>query len=58
MKAGLKGFSYCLDIKVIRQYQGVPIKKRLAWLYQLNLLRMAYPRRIIDLQNKFRQGKI
>ncbi|MCM8779475.1 MAG: hypothetical protein NC898_05715 [Candidatus Omnitrophica bacterium] len=52
------GFAYHLSIKKIRAYQKMPLEKRLAWLYQGNLLRKAYPRRIIELQNKFREGKI
>ncbi|MDI6758255.1 MAG: hypothetical protein QMD94_01050 [Candidatus Omnitrophota bacterium] len=43
---------------MIREYQKTPIEKRLLWLYQLNLLRKAYPKRIIELQDKFRRGEI
>ena len=52
------GFGYRLSIKTIREYQKKPIEKRLLWLYQGNLLRKLYPKRIIELQDKFRQGKI
>lgn len=36
----------------------MPVEKRLAWLYQLNILRKNYPKEIIDLQDKFRRGEI
>lgn len=58
MMAKNKGFDYYLSIKAIREYQKIPIEKRLRWLYQLNLLRKAYPKGIIKLQDKFREGKI
>lgn len=53
-----KGFSYYIDIEKIREYQAAPIERRLMWLYQGNLLRMKYPRNIIELQEKFRKGEI
>ena len=53
-----KGFDYYVSLKAIREYQDLVIEKRLLWLYQVNLLRKAYPERIIELQNKFRDGKI
>jgi len=58
MKAKNKGFNYHLNQRVIREYQKISIEKRLLWLYQLNLLRKAYPKEIIKLQDKFREGKI
>lgn len=58
MKTITKGFNYHLTLKKIREYQKVPIEKRLMWLYQGNLLRKAYPKRIIELQDKFRRGEI
>jgi hypothetical protein len=57
MMAKNKGFDYYLSIKAIREYQKMPVEKRLLWLYQMNVLRMAYPKRIIELQDKFREGK-
>ncbi len=58
MKVKNKGFGYQVSQKMIREYQRIPIEKRLLWLYQLNLLRKSYPKRIINLQDKFRAGKI
>ena len=52
------GFGYYLTIKKIREYQKMPLDKRLLWLYQANLLRKSYPKKIIELQDKFREGKI
>lgn len=52
------GFDYYLSIQKIREYRAMPLDKRLAWLYQGNLLRKAYPKRIIELQDKFRTGEI
>lgn len=58
MKAKITGFSYYLSLSMIREYQKIPLEKRLLWLYQINLLRKAYPKKIIKLQDKFREGKI
>lgn len=52
------GFGYYVSMKRIREYQSIPIEKRLEWLYQGNLLRMSYPQEIKDLQDKFRRGEI
>ena len=53
-----KGFDYYLTKDAIVEYQKKPIELRLKWLYQGNLLRMKYPKHIIKLQEKFRQGII
>lgn len=58
MKIKNKGFGYSLSLKTIHGYQKIPLEKRLLWLYQINLLRRAYPKRIIELQDKFRKGEI
>lgn len=58
MKVEKKGFNYRVSLKMIRGYQKSPIEKRLLWLYQLNILRKGYAREIIELQDKFREGKI
>lgn len=52
------GFDYYLAKETIREYQKKPIELRLKWLYYANLLRKAYPKRIIEIQDKFREGKI
>lgn len=53
-----KGFGYHLDIKKIREYQKIPLEQRLKWLYQGNLLRKVYPKKLIEIQNRFREGKV
>ncbi len=58
MKTKLKGFNYHISLEKIHEYQKVPIEKRFLWLYQGNLLRKAYPKKIIELQDKFRSGAI
>ena len=52
------GFDYYLSDEVIKEYRAKPLEIRLRWIYQGNLLRMRYPRRIIELQDKFRRGEI
>ncbi|MCM8770815.1 MAG: hypothetical protein NC936_02975 [Candidatus Omnitrophica bacterium] len=54
----MKGYGYKVGLKKIREYQKMPLEKRLLWLYQGNLLRKAYRKEVIELQDKFRQGKI
>ena len=51
-------FDYYLSEETIRKYQEKPLELRFEWLYQGNLLRMNYPKSIIKLHNKFRQGEI
>jgi len=58
MKDKFCGFGYHIALKKIREYQKMSIEKRIAWLYQGNLLRKSYPKKIIALQDEFRQGKI
>ena len=36
----------------------MPLEKRLTWLYQVNVLRKAYPKELTALQDKFREGEI
>jgi hypothetical protein len=52
------GFDYNVSLNQIRRYQRLPIAKKLAWLFLGNKLRKSYPQRIVDLQDKFREGKI
>lgn len=57
-KSKNKGFDYYLTKEAIAEYRKKPLELRLKWLYQGNLLRMKYPKHIINLQDKFRQGVI
>lgn len=52
------GFDYYLTKEAIRNYQEKPLELRLQWLYMGNLLRKRYSKRIIKLQDWFREGKI
>ncbi len=52
------GFDYYISAEAIKEYQAKSLEIRLMWLYQGNLLRMRYPRKIVELQEKFRHGKI
>lgn len=58
MKSKLRGFDYYLDRRRLKEYKAMPIEKRLTWLYQANVFRKSYPKEIIELQDKFREGKI
>jgi hypothetical protein len=53
-----KGFGYYLTPGKIREYRRMPVEMRLAWLFQASLLRKAYPKKVRDIQDKFREGKI
>ena len=55
-KNKIKGFDYYLSDETIKNYQKKPIELRLKWLYMGNLVRMHYPKDIIKLHNKFRNG--
>lgn len=52
------GFNYYLSEEAIKGYQEKPPELRLQWLYMGNLLRKEYKRKIVELQDKFREGKI
>jgi hypothetical protein len=59
MKKGKsKGFDYHLSEETLRQYQEKTPELRLRWLYMGNLLRKGYSQRVIELQDKFREGKM
>jgi hypothetical protein len=49
------GFCYHLDDETIRRYQEKSLEQRLCWLYMGNLLRRAYPRSIVEIQDGFRR---
>jgi hypothetical protein len=52
------GFRYYLSRDVIERYQKKPIALRLQWLYMANVLRSGYSKRTIEIQERFREGKI
>ncbi len=51
------GFDYYLSKDVIKDYQNTPYSLRLKWLYAGCLFRKGYPKRIIELQDRFRKNK-
>jgi|Deesub1362A_J573_1020465.scaffolds.fasta_scaffold00432_30 hypothetical protein len=57
MKKKRSGFLYSLSMKKIKEYQAIPLEKRLAWLYQGNVLRKYYPKKSIEIQEKLRRGE-
>ncbi len=57
-KNRVRGFSYYLSEEIIKDYQKKPLKLRLKWLYMGNLFRKNYPKNIIRLHNRFREGEV
>lgn len=57
-KSKVKGFDYSLSEESIKSYQKKPLELRLKWLYMGNLLRKAYDKKIIEIQDKFREGRM
>jgi hypothetical protein len=53
-----KGPEYFIPQEAIDEYRKWPIEQRLQWLYMGNLLRMSYDRKTIEIQDRFREGKI
>jgi len=58
MKNRKGGFEYYLEEDIIRDYSRWSAEEKLRWLFALNKLRKFYPKRIIEIQNKFREGSI
>lgn len=57
-KSKKKGFDYYLTEEILEQYRKKPLELRLQWLYMGNLLRKSYSKKLIRLQDKFREGSI
>jgi len=53
-----KGYSYFIGREQIEQYKAWPVIRRLAWLLEGNKLRKTLPKKIIDIQDAFRQGRV
>jgi len=53
-----KGFSYTLTKEQIDQYCSWPIERRLKWLFIANKMRRYLPKKTIEIQEAFREGKI
>jgi hypothetical protein len=53
-----KGFRYCVSKEQIKEYSSWPMERRLQWLLMGNKLRKMLPKKTIEIQELFRQGKI
>jgi len=53
-----KGFTYYVSQEQIDEYRSWPIERRLQWLFFANRMRKHLPKKTIELQEAFRQGKI
>ncbi len=53
-----KGFSYTLTREQIEEYRKWPIERRLQWLLWGNKMRKGLPKKTIEIQELFREGKI
>ena len=53
-----KGFRYYVGKEQIREYSSWPMERRLQWLLMGNKLRKMLPKKTIEIQELFRQGKI
>ncbi len=53
-----KGFSYDLTREQIFEYLSWSIERRLKWLFIANKMRRYLPKKTIEIQEAFRQGKI
>jgi len=53
-----KGFTYFVSQEQIDEYRSWPIERRLQWLFLANKMRKHLPKKTIEIQEAFRQGKI
>lgn len=53
-----KGFSYFLSKEQLEEYSRWSIERRLKWLLIANKMRKYLPKKTIEIQEAFRQGKI
>jgi len=58
MEEQKKGFDYFVSKEQIDEYRLWPVERRLQWLFLANKMRKFLPRKIIEIQEAFRQGKI
>ncbi|MFH1995120.1 MAG: hypothetical protein ABIJ24_05465 [Nitrospinota bacterium] len=56
-KSKTEGFDYYLGKQAMEQYREKPPELRLKWLYMGNLLRKGYSKDVIEIQDRFRDGK-
>ena len=53
-----KGFTYTVSREQINEYRTWSVDRRLKWLFQANKMRKLLPKKTIEIQEAFRQGKI
>jgi len=53
-----KGFTYTVSREQIEEYRTWPLDRRLKWLFNANKMRRLLPKKTIEIQEAFRQGKI
>jgi len=53
-----KGYTYTVSREQIDEYKKWPVERRLKWLFQANKMRKLLPKKTIEIQEAFRQGKI
>jgi len=53
-----KGFSYTVSKEQLEEYGKWPIEKRMEWLFWGNKMRKLLPKKTIEIQELFREGKI
>jgi len=58
MEKQRKGFTYTVSQEQLDDYRKWPIERRLKWLYYANKIRKCLPRKTIEIQELFRDGKI
>jgi hypothetical protein len=52
------GFTYTVSQEQIDEYRKWSPDRRLKWLFQANKMRKLLPKKTIEIQEAFRQGKI
>jgi hypothetical protein len=53
-----KGFTYTVSKVQVDEYRKWTLDRRLKWLFQANKMRRLLPKKTIEIQEAFRQGKI
>jgi len=53
-----KGFTYTVSREQIDEYRAWRVDRRLKWLFQANKMRKLLPKKTIEIQEAFREGKI
>ncbi|MEW6068947.1 MAG: hypothetical protein AB1610_11745 [Nitrospirota bacterium] len=57
-QSSLKGFTYTVSQEQLDDYRKWSMERRLKWLYYANKMRKGLPKKTIEIQEMFREGKI